>query len=464
MYPEYRNRRNLVAALTLQIVVLLSLGGCSDRDLTGLEEATADADPVVFEDGFGNSLDYSAFLDSYYDALSIDETVSYSGTASLKVAIPGGQWAGGAFWTHSPRDLGDFNALTFYARSSSVLNLDACGLGLDVNSSSDYQIDMTDVPLNADWSQVIIPIPLPELLANEGGMFWFSESEAGGWPVDVWFDEVMFVDMPTIINPRPVLDSDTVEALVGEAIPIEGTRTTFAVNGEDVEVAHTPLYFKYFSSDESVVVAEDGLVTAVGGGTAIVTAKLDTATVDGAVTVNVVAPPSTPAPAPTLAPADVISIFSDAYTDITVDSWLAEWSTSSGVYDQQIDGDNVKAYTGLDTPYKFASIDFQSNQIDATAAGMTHFHLDVWARTGTLFYLELIDFGPNGVYDAFGDDTKKKLLFHALTDPPFVTGEWSSLDIPLSTFTNMNFNNVAQFNIQTGDGSTVYLDNVYLHR
>jgi len=468
--PLHRRRRStLIPSLAWLFAVLplvllpLVLAGCSGRDLPTLPLATAEADPVIFADAFGSTLDYSAFADSYYEALSIDETVARTGSASLKVEVPGGSWAGGAFWTHSPRDLSGYNALTFYARSSTPLTLNSCGIGLDVNSDSPYQAEIANVALtDQEWTLVVIPIPNPARLTSERGMFWYSEAE-GSETVDIWFDDVQYA-VVGVTNPRPVMTSTTAQALLGETVPIQGTRTTFSVDGVDVVVAHKPFYFDYFSSDEAVATAADGVVTVVGGGEATITAKLVDVDVSGQLTLQIPPPPTGPAPTPTQPAGDVISIFSDAYAvNVPVDTWLATWSNASGVYDRQIDGDNVKVYTGLDTAYKYASVDFASNPIDAASAGMTYFHMDVWAPTGTLFYFELIDFGANGVYGG-GDDTAKKVLFHALTTPSFAAAQWSSLDIPLTQFTGMNFGAVAQFNLQTGDGNTIYLDNVYFHK
>ena len=70
-------------------------------------------------------------------------------------------------------------------------------------------------------------------------------------------------------------------------------------------------------------------------------------------------------------PADVISLFSNAYTNKTVDSWSAEWDDSD-VADLQVAGDDVKKYTFTN----FAGIDFSNHKFDAS--GMTHFHMDIW--------------------------------------------------------------------------------------
>ena len=56
--------------------------------------------------------------------------------------------------------------------------------------------------------------------------------------------------------------------------------------------------------------------------------------------------PTAPAPAPTFAAADVISLFSNAYTNVPVTTWSAGWDEAD-VEDIQIAGNDVKKYTNL---------------------------------------------------------------------------------------------------------------------
>jgi hypothetical protein len=232
------------------------------------------------------------------------------------------------------------------------------------------------------------------------------------------------------------------------------------VDGEDVVVDCLPACLDYFSSDGGIATVTDGVVNAVGAGWATITAKLDTVDVEGTVTVHVMAGPDGPAPAPTLPAGDVISLFSDAYDDVPVDTWHAPWGGSTGeVADFQIGGDNVKLYTNLN----FAGIEFVSNTIDAAGAGMTHFHMDVWAPSGGLFKVKLVDFGPNGAWGG-GDDSEDELMFNGGTVPPFFSGQWSALEIPLSSFDLDSFAHLAQLVISSSDVTTVIVDNVYFHR
>lgn len=168
--------------------------------------------------------------------------------------------------------------------------------------------------------------------------------------------------------------------------------------------------------------------------------------------------PTTPAPTPTNDPLDVISLLSDAYTDVPVDTWSAPWDMAD-VTDFMIGTDHTKKYSSL----VFAGIEFTSSTIDATA--MTHFHMDVWTPDATAapstFKIKLVDFGANGVWDGGGDDVEHEIT---LDEQIMNTGTWVAIDIPLSDFVGLiTREHLAQL-IISGDPNTVYVDNVYLYR
>lgn len=161
----------------------------------------------------------------------------------------------------------------------------------------------------------------------------------------------------------------------------------------------------------------------------------------------------TAAPNPTVAASKVISMFSDAYTNVAVDTWRTSWSNAT-LTDLSINGNATKKYSALD----FVGIEATTTPINATA--MTHFHTDVWSSDFTEFKIKLVDFGANGTFGG-GDDKE-----HEITVSSPAKGTWISLDIPLNTFTGLTTRaHIAQL-IYVGAPSgnnTVYIDNVYFH-
>ncbi|SNR16456.1 PKD domain protein [Tenacibaculum jejuense] len=148
---------------------------------------------------------------------------------------------------------------------------------------------------------------------------------------------------------------------------------------------------------------------------------------------------------------DVISLFSDAYTDVSVDTWNTVWSAAS-FEDVMIVGNATKKYTGLN----FNGIETVSSPVDAS--GMEFIHLDVWTPNITAFRLKLVDFKGDGFGGA--GDTEAELSFTP------TQGEWVSLDIPLSDFAAAgmdSFSDINQYIISSDPSGAgiVFIDNVY---
>lgn len=440
------------------LVAFLFSGGAAPVDCPA-------ASDLVFTDEYGAGVTYEAFGGSVLDAVQVDSTTSYQGTRSLIVTIPdvgdpAGSYSGGAFTDSSARDLTVFNALTFWAKASKVATLDVAGIGNDNTGTSMYTAQINNLALTTEWQQYVIPFPEPSKLTDERGLYFFAEGPEDGLGYEIWMDEIIFDSLTTITNPRPSIPTQTIDVEVDDNVVIGNGSVTFDVDGADVVVSAMSGYFTFFSSDDGVVsVAGDGTITAVGVGTAELTATLGATAATGTITVNVSGPqaePTTPAPTPTPDQADVVSLFSDVYTNNPVDTWSASWDMAD-VEDFLIGSDSTKKYTNL----VFAGIEFTSNTLDASA--MTHFHMDVWTPDETaapaVFKVKLVDFGADGAFGG-GDDVEHELTFDENTTE---TGTWFSIDVPLASFTNLTTTGHLAQMIISGDLSTVYVDNIYFY-
>jgi hypothetical protein len=255
---------------------------------------------------------------------------------------------------------------------------------------------------------------------------------------------------------------------------LEVARTTSAVGlvasvvtrGGTVTVYPAASYCDWNSSNTGVAtVSSSGIVTGVAAGTATITATLGGASVGGALNITVVSGPGRAAPVPTTESRSVIaSIYSDAYTANTVDTFRTPWSAASQTI-AVIEGDNALVYGDLD----FAGVEFTgANAIDASAA--TYIHFDIWTANATEFGLKLVDFGADGAYDG-GDDTNAQLDFTAASTPALTTGVWVSYDVPLADFVAAGLTNRASLQQMIVVGrvagvpglATIYLDNIYFY-
>lgn len=248
----------------------------------------------------------------------------------------------------------------------------------------------------------------------------------------------------------PALTGFTVPAkLVGDA-PFALTAPTSPSSGA----------FSYTSSDPLVATVSGNMVTVVGVGTTTITANQAAAGAYSAGTTSAVLTVSSPGPAaaaptPTRASTGIISLYSNAYTDLTGTIWN-RYNGGTGYAEVMIAGNTTQKYTNLSY-----SVSEPAAIINATTK--THLHVDVWTATaGTNFKIKLVDFGPNGVYQGSpNDDTEHEIT----VSPNPGGGAWASYDIPLSDFTGLAARaSLAQFIISSATaGQTFWLDNIYFY-
>ena len=164
--------------------------------------------------------------------------------------------------------------------------------------------------------------------------------------------------------------------------------------------------------------------------------------------------PSVAPQTPTRPNEDVISLFSNSYTNKPVNTWRTDWSSAT-LTETQISGNDVKKYTSLD----YVGVEtVGANLIDIS--NMLYFHLDLWTPNITTFRVKIVDFGADAAFGG-GDDKE-----HEVSLTP-TQNEWNSLDIPLSDFTGLTTKgHIAQiiFSCAPAGQGTLYLDNVYFHK
>lgn len=158
--------------------------------------------------------------------------------------------------------------------------------------------------------------------------------------------------------------------------------------------------------------------------------------------------PSAAATAPTLAEADVLSIFSDAYTSIPIAEIRTGWSVNAVTSNYEIStGENaIKGIIQANDGY--AGILF-GQAFDMT--GHSTIHMDVWSPDLTNFRMKFEDADDGIEY----------------TVPISATNGWVGVDIALSDFTVVKGSAIPdQANLAVFSGASagqVFIDNIYLH-
>lgn len=177
-----------------------------------------------------------------------------------------------------------------------------------------------------------------------------------------------------------------------------------------------------------------------------------------------VTPPTVAAPTPPARPAaDVVSIYSDAYTNINIANFDAGWCGGSAVTPVTIAGDNtLKKNTGI----VCHGIDFSTNRQNLT--DFTHIHFDFYITdadlTGDVFNLKLVDFAGGG-----GEASALEVNINGGTTPQLVANQWVSVDVPITSIGgvvagNLTRSDIAQIGITTANVDNVWYDNIYLHK
>ena len=156
--------------------------------------------------------------------------------------------------------------------------------------------------------------------------------------------------------------------------------------------------------------------------------------------------PSTAAPNPTQNAEDVISIYSESYSDPAGINYFPGWGQSTQYSVFEIGEDSMIKYSALN----YQGIDFNASEIDASAMEMLH--IDIWTA-------DVDDINIFPISRATGEKAVKKTL---------KAGQWNSIDIPLSEYTSQGLSmaDIFQFkfdNLGASRGTgTIFIDNMYM--
>jgi len=150
--------------------------------------------------------------------------------------------------------------------------------------------------------------------------------------------------------------------------------------------------------------------------------------------------PLAAAPTPTELEADVISVYSDAYTDILGTNFNPNWGQATAYSEVMIEDNATILYAGLN----YQGIDLGSHQ---DVSGKGYLHIDYWTANSTALNVFLISPGTPNVETAY--------------ELPVSFETWMSVDIRLNDFAPVDLADIFQFKFD-GNGD-IYLDNIYFH-
>jgi hypothetical protein len=152
---------------------------------------------------------------------------------------------------------------------------------------------------------------------------------------------------------------------------------------------------------------------------------------------------SSPTP-PSRLPENVISIFSNAFTNVPNTNFNPWWQQSSWFSSEQVGGNEV---------VKYENFNYQGIEIGSTvnASAMQFLHIDLWTPNETSLSISPIS-----------KTTGEK----AFKLTPVKLNGWNSYDIPLSSFTiqGLSMADIIHLKFVGSGKSIIYLDNIYFYK
>lgn len=154
--------------------------------------------------------------------------------------------------------------------------------------------------------------------------------------------------------------------------------------------------------------------------------------------------PTVGAPVPTQDASNVISIFSDTYTDLDGTNLDTNWQGDIVSELVTIDGNAAMKYSNA----KFIGMQLSG---DTDLSTMEFMHVDIWTPDATVIEATPISPPNENLVDLSGLEQ----------------GEWKSFDIPVTDFTGVDFTKVLQFKFDATKGvnpAIIFIDNLYFYK
>ena len=315
---------------------------------------------------------------------------------------------------------------------------DATALDFFLISADPYIEIPYSIPLViGSWQSVDIPLSAYIFTVEELENVFQFKTEGNG---TVWFDNLYFWKAPAAQGTDTSLSALTVD---GSSIADFGAfKTSYSVElPAETTVAPAVVATPTDTNASAVVTA----ATSIPGTTTIAVTAQDGVTTNTVSIAWTLDPkPQTAAPTPSQASADVISVYSDAFTENIATNLNLGWGQATQTTEVQIDGNNTLEYANLN----YQGLEYAQTDVSA----MDYVHLDYYTNDAKFLEFFLKTNGVGGI-----DEN----AYDIAASESFAIGQWVSLDIPLIFFSDAGQDLAKAFQFKTEGNGTVYLDNLY---
>jgi len=288
-------------------------------------------------------------------------------------------------------------------------------------------------------------IPIAGITADPSNAIQFKFDGGNGSTDGIYVDNLYFWKTPANTNTDATLSDLKIDGTTIDGFSAATLAYTYPV----VSGAAIPTITA--TTTQGAATSMITQATAVpGDGTVVVTAEDGTTMKTYTVSFIVDPAPTTAAPTPpNRAAADVVSLYSDAYTDVT-SNFDAGWCGSNSVEEVTIAGNATQKY--LANPCQGIVL---NAGVDVST--FTQLHVDIYIEAGTdltssVFNLKFVQ-QPGAA--------ALEINLNVASSPALTAGSWLSLDLPvnLTTFTGFK-----EFGITSNLNGKVWYDNLYVHK
>ena len=315
------NATGLVTGVAAGTATITASAGALQTHLDVTVRAAAPGAPagaVFFAGAYAGDVSFADAPGATND-LSLDAATSDpAGHAALRIRFPSTGFTGGAFVAAAARDLGNYDALTFWAKASAPLALDSVGLG-DGASSSELETD--GLAVGVAWQKYRVPLPAPGKPGRARALASFRDATHRA-PLTLWVADLQYETVGSA-----ALGAVSLRFTGGARTVEKGAHAALSAADLELRVGTTPLIanLSYYAltSDAPAVAAVDsaGGISALATGAAQIKAALGAVQSSNALSVTVVDPTYDPGAGWSLA-------WSDEFDGVAVNP--ANWTFDIG--------------------------------------------------------------------------------------------------------------------------------------
>ena len=321
--------------------------------------------------------------------------------------------------------------IDFYADNTNALQLFLVAVG----GEGSYDISAAQSGItNGQW--VSVDIPMTNYASLDLTQAIQFKTEGNG---TVWVDNLYFWKAPTVAGSDVTLSDLTVDGST-----VAGFGAGLTSYGVELPSGTTTVPTVAATTTDAGASAVVTAAASIPGTTSIAVTAADgvsTSTITVSFTIDPT--PTVAAPTPSQDAADVISVYSDAYTAIGNVDVNPAWSQATAVTGIDIAENNTLEY---------ANLNYQGTTFDSTdVSAMDNLHVDVY----TLGSTEVLNFW------LISPGEGNEVAYSIASQVNGNQNAWTSIDIPMTNYASLDLTQAIQFKVDGLTSGSIYLDNMY---